>query len=70
VRKRGEELTQLDRLVATLLAAVWIAAGLAAVMVALWTDRWLVMLLGPPAIWYGLLWVRVARTGRKLSWPR
>jgi hypothetical protein len=51
------------RIIAAILAAVWSGGG-----VGLAHGRWLVALLGPPAIWYGLVWVRVAFEGRRLTW--
>ena len=63
------ELSPLNRTVAAALAAVWIGAGLAAALLGVAQRRWLALLLGPVAIAYGLAWVRVARTGRRLKWP-
>lgn len=67
--------TQLDlpnRIVAGVLALVWIAAGFAAVALGLKEHHWLPILLGPLAVCYGALWVRVAQTGRKVDapWPK
>jgi len=63
------ELSLVNRTVAAVLAAVWIGGGLAAALLGLAERRWLPLLLGPLAIAYGLVWVRVARTGRRLKWP-
>ena len=52
-----------------LLAAVWLCAGVAVIILGIFHKRWLVTLLGPFAIWYGLVWLRVAREGRRLPWP-
>ena len=32
-------------------------------------HHWPPLLLSPLAIAYGFLWLRVARTGRRLQWP-
>jgi hypothetical protein len=56
------------RIVAAVLAAVWLIAGMAIVILALTHRHWLAALLGPPAIWYGLAWVRVALEGRHITW--
>ena len=63
------ELGPVNRTVAAVLAALWIGAGLAAALLGLARRRWLLLLLGPLAIAYGLVWVRVARTRRRLKWP-
>lgn len=58
------------RILAGILATIWIAAGLAALTIGLWLrPAPLLVLLGPLALAYGWLWVRVARTGRRLQWP-
>lgn len=60
------------RIVAAILALVWIAAGLAAIVLGVLQHHWVPLLLGPLAVGYGALWARVAQTGRKLdlSWPK
>jgi len=58
-----------DRAVAALLAAVWLIGGLFALFLAVAQQRWLGLVLGPLAIGYGVLWVRVVQTGRRLRWP-
>ncbi len=55
------------RIVSALLALVWIAAGFAAVVVAAKNSRWLPGIIGLAALWYGLLWMRVMRLGRRLT---
>ena len=64
------ELGPAGRPLAALLAAVWIAGGIAVIVLGLRHGRWFVLLLGPLCVGYGLLWARVARTGRRLRWPR
>ena len=64
------ELGPAGRPLAGLLAAVWIAGGIAVIVLGLLRGRWFVLLLGPLCVGYGLLWARVARTGRRLRWPR
>ena len=54
------------RIVGGALAAVWLAAGVAAVAVAGLTSRWVLLVPGLFALWYGLVWSRVARQGRLL----
>jgi hypothetical protein len=56
-------------MLAAMLAIVWIAAGVAAVALGMIRHQWVPLLLGPLAIGYGALWIRVARTGRKLDAP-
>jgi len=52
------------RIVAILLAAIWICAGLAMIVLGLRNGRWPLTLLGPFGVWYGLAWFRVAHEGR------
>jgi hypothetical protein len=53
-----------NRIVATLLAAIWLCAGIAMTVFGVRNGKWLLALLGPFGIWYGLAWVRVAHEGR------
>lgn len=55
------------RTVSALLAAVWLGAGFIAVVIAVTTSRWLLGIIGLAALWYGLLWLRVLRLGRRLT---
>jgi hypothetical protein len=48
---------------------LWLAGGGAAVFLGYTRHLRLGVLLGPLAIIYGCLWVRVAWTGRSLKWP-
>ena len=67
---RHAELGSGGRIIAGILGAIWIATGLGALTVGLWLrPRLLLVLVGPLALAYGWLWVRVARTGRRLPWP-
>ena len=53
-----------NRFVAILLAAVWLCAGFAMIVLGVRHEKWILALLGPFGIWYGLAWVRVAHEGR------
>ena len=66
---RKSERSSVVCIAAGVLAVIWFAAGAAAVVVGLAHGRWLVPLLGFVAIWYGLVWIRVAREGRRMKWP-
>jgi acyl dehydratase len=55
------------RIVSGLLAAVWLGAGFAAIVMAVSTSGWLLGVVGLAALLYGLLWVRVMRLGRQLT---
>ena len=58
------------RIIAGILGAIWIVTGLGALAIGLWLrPRLLLVLVGPLALLYGWLWVRVARTGRRVPWP-
>ena len=68
--RTGSELGPGGRVVAACLATVWIGAGIAALAAGLRVRPGAVpVVLGLLAVGYGWLWVEVARTGRKRSWP-
>ena len=56
-------------LVAAALAAVWIGGGFFATLAGIAQGRWVPPVCGLFAVWYGLVWVRAARQGRRLRWP-
>jgi len=58
-----------SRVGAVVLAVVWVTVGLMAIGIGVARQRWTAFVLGPVAVWYGFLWVRVARTGRWIWWP-
>ena len=65
-----QTLDRLSRIVAATLAGIWIGAGLATIGLTWWRRPILLpVLLGLFATGYGLLWARVALTGRRLTWP-
>lgn len=55
------------RVVGGLLAAVWVGAGLAALVIAVMGSRWLLAVVGLAALWLGVLWMRVVWEGRRLT---
>jgi hypothetical protein len=59
-----------NHIVAGLLAIIWLAAGAVALVIAAAARQWLGLVLGGLAVGYGVLWIRVARTGTRLRWPR
>jgi len=63
----GHESERTVRIVGGLLATVWLCAGLAAVVIGAFASRWLLMVAGLAALWYGVIWVYVAREGRRLT---
>jgi hypothetical protein len=65
--RRRTELRRAERGVALLVAVVWLVAGALAVVLGLQRRAALPVLLGAAAAWYGLVWVRVVRTGRRLE---
>jgi len=58
----------MTRVVASILATIWMVAGGLAIVLGLSKGRWLPPLLGALALFYGLIWLRVAREGRQLAW--
>jgi hypothetical protein len=62
------KLTRINRIVALVLALIWLIAGTTAVVLGFMQRRLLLPALGTVAIWYGLLWLRVFREGKQLQW--
>jgi hypothetical protein len=52
-----------NRILAILLAGIWLCAGLAMIVLCVRKGWWLLALLGPFGIWYGIAWIRVAHEG-------
>src|SRR5512139_2992148 len=52
------------RILATMIAAIFICAGLAMMILGVRNGTWLLVLLGPFSISYGIAWVWVAHDGR------
>ena len=68
------ELSKLDRIVATGLAAVFMTAGVTGVAAGGATHQWAVAIVGLASIWWSTVWMRVAYKGRRLEsrellWP-
>ncbi|MGH8307704.1 MAG: hypothetical protein ACRER0_05455 [Gammaproteobacteria bacterium] len=67
-------LSKLDRIVAILLAVIFLAAGIIGVVAGAVKDQWMLMLVGLASIWWSSVWMRVAYRGRRLDssellWP-
>jgi hypothetical protein len=60
--------TGINRIVALVLALVWLGAGTAALVVGLLYGRWLLAVIAVFALWYGILWFRVVARSRLLTW--
>jgi hypothetical protein len=67
--RRRHQSPRTIRIVSALLAAVWLCAGTSALIVGAMDRRWFLILAGVAALWYGVIWARVARQGRQLT-PR
>ena len=52
------------RFIAALIAAICICAGLAMIILGVRNGKWLLVLLGPFSVSYGISWVWVAHEGR------
>jgi hypothetical protein len=52
------------RIMATLIAAICICAGLAMIVLGVRNEKWLLALLAPFGVWYGIAWILVAHEGR------
>ncbi|HEX9850032.1 hypothetical protein [Candidatus Deferrimicrobium sp.] len=53
-----------NRIMATLIAAICVCAGLAMIVLGVRNGKWLLVLLGPFGVGYGIAWVRIAHDGR------
>ena len=56
------------RIVAAVLAVIWLATGAVVVIYGFRRRAWFAVLLGVPALVYGGMWIAVARTGQRLRW--
>ncbi|HET7604037.1 MAG TPA: hypothetical protein VFK36_13515 [Gemmatimonadales bacterium] len=63
------QLGTLNRIVAGVIGVIWIAAGVAAVVLGIPAHQWGTVLLGVLAIYFGGIWWHVARKGRYAVWP-
>ena len=52
------------RIIATMIAAIFICTGLWVMILGVRNEKWLLVLLGPFSISYGIAWVWVAHDGR------
>jgi hypothetical protein len=68
--RADRQLSKLERAVAIFLALIWVAAGLAALYLAVLRSRWVLSFCALIAIGYGLAWTRVAVRSHFLTWPR
>jgi hypothetical protein len=66
--KHRSTLSAVERAIALLLAAIWIVGSFTAILAGLRHGFWVALIVGPLGIWYGMLWVRAARMGRRLRW--
>ncbi len=55
------------RIVGAMLAAIWLCAGSAVLVVGAMERHWIYVLVAIGALWYGAVWVSVARQGRQLT---
>ena len=65
--KFERKFNQIDLYVAQILAVVWFGASVFILLLCLWSREWLFLVFVPFALWYGMIWVRVARTRRQLT---
>jgi hypothetical protein len=64
--RRG--LPGVNRVVALALAAIWLCAGVAGIVVGVAYGRWLLVTFAIFAVWYAVLWFRVVARSRLLTW--
>ena len=53
-----------NRFIASMIAAICICTGIAMIILGIWNGTWLLVLLGPFPVSYGIAWVWVAHEGR------
>lgn len=61
------ESSVVSRIVSGLLAIIWLSAGVASSVVSLGAGHWPLGVVGVFALWYGWLWLRVMRLGKRLT---
>ncbi len=61
---RRRVLRRYERLLAVILAVVWIGGGIAALVIGIARNGWAVMAMALLAIGYGVVWLRVAARAR------
>jgi hypothetical protein len=66
--KRQTRFSTVDRVVAVGASAIWIGASVAAILLGLRRGHWNALIIGTLGLWYGILWLRAARKGRRLQW--
>ena len=59
-----------NRAVAALLAVIWLAAGTAALFIAVAQRCWWGLVLGGLTVGYGALWIEGRPDRARLRWPR
>jgi hypothetical protein len=59
---------QVNRFVALILALVWACAGVLGLVMAYVYGRWVMAIAALLALFYALLWIRVAVKARLLTW--
>jgi hypothetical protein len=62
------KLGHINRFVAVILALGWAGGGVAGLVAAYVSGRWLVALAALFALWYAVLWARVVVHARLLDW--
>jgi hypothetical protein len=63
------KLSSVDRVIALSLGVIWLGMGVAGLVLGMMRGLWILVALALFAIWYGVLWFRVAVLSRKLtSW--
>jgi len=62
------KLGHINRFVAVILTLGWAGAGVAGLVAAYVSGRWLVALAALFALWYAVLWARVVVQARWLAW--
>ena len=68
-RKRARnQLGGINRTVAAILALIWGSAGIAGLILAYAYHGWLIAVPAFLALWYAVLWGRVAARARLLRW--
>lgn len=65
----GRTISPLERLLALVLASIWILGGCVAIFLSLFRARAVLVVCALLAIVYGVTWLRVSTQSRLLTWP-
>jgi hypothetical protein len=74
MQRAARPFSTVDHFIAFALAFAWMAGGIFGVALGVYRRQWTTLVISLLALAYGMVWLRAARTGRKISlqealWP-